>query len=143
MDDLERRIEMVLDGGATSVGVESTVLDVTREPPMILRPGGVSREALEAVIGVVEPKDALGEHEPLSALAKQAQAEGRSVGLLLADEDMKSFNSMSCISYPLGSFNNLEHIARNLYAGMRTLDDKNVNIILTRDFGEQGLGLAI
>jgi L-threonylcarbamoyladenylate synthase len=175
MDDLDGRIDMVLDGGSTSVGVESTVLDVTCTPPMILRPGGVSREALEAVIGVVDLRknrsdaDAeaqvspglLGKHytpraelilcsgekvsalEKLSALAKQAQAEGRSVGLLLADEDMKSFNSMSCISYPLGSSNNLEHIARNLYAGMRTLDDKNVNIILTRDFGEQGLGLAI
>jgi L-threonylcarbamoyladenylate synthase len=175
MDDLAGRIDMVLDGGSTSVGVESTVLDVTCTPPMILRPGGVSREALEAVIGVVDLRknrsdaDAeaqvspglLGKHytpraelilcsgekvsalEKLSALAKQAQAEGRSVGLLLADEDMKSFNSMSCISYPLGSSNNLEHIARNLYAGMRTLDDKNVNIILTRDFGEQGLGLAI
>jgi L-threonylcarbamoyladenylate synthase len=175
MDDLDGRIDLILDGGSTTVGVESTVLDVTCTPPMILRPGGVSREALEAVIGAVDLRknrsDAddeaqvspglLGKHytpraelilcsgekesalEKLSALAKQARAEGRSVGLLLADEDIESFKSIPCISYPLGSSHDLESIARNLYAGMRALDDKHVNIILTRDFGEQGLGLAI
>jgi L-threonylcarbamoyladenylate synthase len=175
MDDLSGRIDMVLDGGPTSVGVESTVLDITRTPPMLLRPGGVSREAIEKVIGPIELRNnrpnsdeeaqvspgLLGKHytpnaelvlcrgnkasalETLSKLAEQAQAEGRSVGLLLANDDMTSFESMPCIPYPLGASNDLESIARNLYAGMRTLDDKNVSLILTRDFGEQGLGLAI
>lgn len=173
IDDLNGRIDMLLDGGATSVGVESTVLDVTCNPPMILRPGGVSREAIEKMIGRVELRNnrpnsddeaqvspgLLGRHytpnaelilcrgekdsvlEKLLGLAKQAQAQGRSVGLLLAHEDMASFES--CIEYPLGSSDDLESIARNLYAGMRALDDKKVNIILTRDYGAQGLGLAI
>ncbi len=173
MDDLYDRIDMILDGGLTSVGVESTVLDVTCTPPMILRPGGASREAIENLIGHVElrnnrPNSAdeaqvspglLGKHympnaqlilckgerssalEKLLGLAKQAQAQRGSVGLLLANEDMASFES--CIEYPLGSLEDLESIARNLYAGMRALDDKKVNVILTRDFGEQGLGLAI
>ncbi|WNC14547.1 L-threonylcarbamoyladenylate synthase [Brevibacillus brevis] len=51
--DLEGRIAGVVDGGATGVGVESTVIDVTVEPPMILRPGGITREQLEEVIGPV------------------------------------------------------------------------------------------
>jgi len=51
--DLDGRIAGVLDGGSTGVGVESTVVDVTVEPPMILRPGGVTLEQLEAVIGEV------------------------------------------------------------------------------------------
>jgi len=175
IDDLNGRIDMILDGGATSVGVESTVLDVTCTPPIILRPGGVSREAIEAVMGKVDLRNnrpdsdqeaqvspgLLGKHytpnaelilckgekasalEKLLELAKQAQMEGRSVGLLLADDDMPSFSALACIEYPLGASNDLESIARNLYAGMRALDDKNVNIILTRDFGAQGLGLAI
>ncbi len=50
-EDLHGRIELILDGGPTPVGVESTVLDLTRTPPVLLRPGGVSREELEAVIG--------------------------------------------------------------------------------------------
>jgi len=51
--DLGGRIDAILDGGETNVGVESTVLDTTQRPAMILRPGGVSREALEAVLGQV------------------------------------------------------------------------------------------
>jgi len=53
LHDLDGRIDLILDGGPTTIGVESTVLDVTRTPPLILRPGGVSREALEALIGAV------------------------------------------------------------------------------------------
>ncbi len=48
--DLNGRIDAILDGGPTSVGVESTVVDLTTDPPRILRPGGVTLEALRAVI---------------------------------------------------------------------------------------------
>ena len=48
--DLDGRIDAILDGGPTSVGVESTVVDLTRQPPRILRPGGVTLEALREVI---------------------------------------------------------------------------------------------
>lgn len=49
-DDMDGRIPMILDGGSCQVGVESTVLDVTCEPPCILRPGGVTKEMLETVL---------------------------------------------------------------------------------------------
>ena len=52
--DLGRRVDLILDGGPCKVGIESTVLDLTRHPPTILRPGGVSREAIEELIGPVE-----------------------------------------------------------------------------------------
>ncbi len=58
-EDLQGRIPMIVDGGACQVGVESTVLDVTVDPPMILRPGGVTREMLEDVIGPVAVDPAL------------------------------------------------------------------------------------
>ncbi|MDQ7029104.1 MAG: L-threonylcarbamoyladenylate synthase [Ardenticatenia bacterium] len=53
LDDLAGRFDLLLDSGPTPVGVESTVLDLTAEIPTILRPGGVPREALEAVLGQV------------------------------------------------------------------------------------------
>ena len=53
-DDLAGRIDMILDGGPTAVGVESTVLDLTTEPPTLLRPGGVTIEEIEALIGPVQ-----------------------------------------------------------------------------------------
>jgi L-threonylcarbamoyladenylate synthase len=54
LEDLNGKIAGVVDGGPTGVGVESTVLDITVDPPVILRPGGVSKERLEEVIGPVE-----------------------------------------------------------------------------------------
>ncbi|MBI3048811.1 MAG: threonylcarbamoyl-AMP synthase [Acidobacteria bacterium] len=50
IEDLEGRIDMVLDAGPTPVGVESTVLDLTQDPPVVLRPGAVPLEALRAVV---------------------------------------------------------------------------------------------
>jgi len=53
MTDLSGRIPMVLDGGECNIGIESTVLDVRVNPPVILRPGGVTKESLDAVVGSV------------------------------------------------------------------------------------------
>jgi L-threonylcarbamoyladenylate synthase len=52
-DDLNGRIDIILDSGPTQIGVESTVLDMTTDPPMLLRPGGTSIEALKRVIGKI------------------------------------------------------------------------------------------
>ena len=52
-EDLDGRVAMVIDGGSTAFGLESTVLDLTQTPPMILRPGGVTLEEIRAVIGEV------------------------------------------------------------------------------------------
>jgi L-threonylcarbamoyladenylate synthase len=52
--DLDGRIAAIIDGGPTPIGIESTVLDCTTNPPTLLRPGGISLEALEAVIGPVQ-----------------------------------------------------------------------------------------
>lgn len=53
IEDLDGKIDMVLDGGLVGIGIESTILDLTQEPPMLLRPGYVTKEMLEEAIGPV------------------------------------------------------------------------------------------
>ena len=53
LDDLDGKIDAVLDGGATRIGVESTVVDVSVNPPVVLRPGGTPFEALKSAVGDV------------------------------------------------------------------------------------------
>ena len=53
-EDLDGRIDMIIDGGEVGIGVESTIVDLTVEPPMILRPGYITREMLERVLGQVD-----------------------------------------------------------------------------------------
>lgn len=52
-NDLSGKIDMILDGGPVDIGVESTILDMTVEPPMILRPGAITKEMLEEVLGEI------------------------------------------------------------------------------------------
>lgn len=67
--DLEGRVDAVLDGGAVTIGLESTVVDMTAEPPVVLRPGAIGLDALEGIIGEVRPgyedaKEEAGEAPP-------------------------------------------------------------------------------
>jgi L-threonylcarbamoyladenylate synthase len=70
-EELGNEVDLVLDGGPCRVGIESTVLDLTTDRPTLLRPGGVSREQIEEVIGGVDVRDA----------AAGAAAPARSPGL--------------------------------------------------------------
>ena len=58
-EDLGGRIEMILDGGQAVIGLESTIVDMSVEPPVILRPGAVTKEMMEAVIGPLEVDKAI------------------------------------------------------------------------------------
>jgi len=58
-ESLGDRVKMILDGGPCQVGLESTVLDLTAAAPTLLRPGGATREAIEAVIGPIALSDAI------------------------------------------------------------------------------------
>lgn len=59
LEDLDGKVDIVIDGGVTGVGLESTVLDLTCQMPMILRPGGVTQEDLTRVLGEVENDPAI------------------------------------------------------------------------------------
>jgi len=170
--DLGEYIDMILDGGETSVGVESTVLDLTHTPPVILRPGGLPREELERVIGPIgmqtksEPgpqisPSLLDSHyaprarlilctgddptmvENVVKLAVRYFEQGKRVGLLLADDDAFESQMTGIMVIRLGAEKDLPQIARSLYASIHKLDDQGVDVIVARSFSEQGLGLAI
>ena len=70
LEDLDGRVEMILDGGQVGIGIESTIVDLTEKRPVILRPGYITREMLEAVLGEVEVDSAL--IDPDSGVAPKA-----------------------------------------------------------------------
>ncbi len=59
IEDLSGKVDVIIDGGSAQVGLESTVLDVTVDPPIILRPGGITREQLADLLGKVSTDTAL------------------------------------------------------------------------------------
>ena len=174
MADLSGRIDLVLDGGTTQVGVESTVLSLWPDIPTILRPGGIARESLERLLGSVDVRGSSGaEGETLispgtmvkhyaprakttlyrgereAVLARMRRdlsdylTEGVTVGVLVADEDLVLLTDLPAVYRSVGSMTSMEQIAQQLFASLRSLDAAGVTVILARDFGPSGLGLAI
>ncbi len=164
LEDLEGKIDGIIDAGPTEVGVESTVLDLTTNPPTILRPGGITREQLETALGL-----------PVEFTTSQAdtQLQAASPGLslvhyspraqivLVTDEsalnkaltDYKDQNrgvmlpktwqitDVKAEVYEWGDWNNPAELAHNLFAGLRELDRRQVAVIICPI--PQGNGLAI
>ncbi len=173
--DLDGRVPLILDGGPCEVGVESTVLNLCAAVPTILRPGGVSLEALRAVLPEVQlpqqqslhrdtaqasPGQLLVHYAPrvptflfdgspkamrtaMLAEVQRRRAQGETVGALVADEDVASFQESGARIYTVGSASVPQQVASRLFAGLRTLEEAGVQIILCRSFAQEGLGLAI
>lgn len=170
LEDLNDRLDIILDGGRVHIGVESTVLDLTASPSTVLRPGGISLEALRQVIPNCELRNTYlnveesasspgmlvkhysprakvllfdGERESvLRSMVDEVRRHHRA-GVLMFDEDEEAFDGLGIVASRLGSESDLAQIANNLFSAMRDLDQKNVDVILVRGVKRDGLGLAI
>ena len=153
-ESLGDRVPLILDGGPCLVGVESTVLDLSAATPTLLRPGGVPREAIEAVIGPISVSHALpsgdSPHKSPGQLASHyAPARPVRLGATSAgpDEGLLAFGPTvppgAMLTYNLSPSGDLAEAAANLFAQMRALDRPGIGRIAVMAIPETGLGLAI
>lgn len=167
-DDLTGRIAGIVDGGPTGVGLESTVVDCTSEVPVILRPGGVTREQLEAVVGEVSTDPALkdadqapkspgmkyrhyapnatfylvdGTREQIQQLVQEQRNEGLRVGVMTTLENKDYYDANTVIA--CGERSNLETVAEALYDTLRSFNNEELDIIYGEIYPEHGIGQAI
>lgn len=169
LEDMDGRIEGVVDGGPCVVGVESTILDLTCDPPRLLRPGGLPVEELERLIGPVimdkAVNGALPEHErprapgmkyrhyapkaPVTVVtgapAKSAQEikrrVGPSSGVICFDEYVHLFPGQ--VVHAIGPVKDKLAQAQRVFDALRTFDGSPVTEIYTQCPDGQGLGLAV
>ena len=148
-EGLDDAVDLILDGGPCSVGVESTVVDVSGETPVLLRPGGVARAELEAVVG---PLAAVGADETVRSPGQLAShyAPARPVRLDVTapapDEAFLAFGDMAAggaVSVNLSPAGDLGEAARNLFAMLRLLDRDDVRAIAVAPIPRDGLGEAL
>lgn len=157
-EQLGDRVDLILDGGSCEVGLESTIISFLEERPMLLRPGGLPLEEIEAIIGKVEtgPIDENSPSSPGQLPRHYAprtpivvgewkthfnKHQGKKVGLLaLREVNVSSpFKHVELLS-PKGD---LREAAANLFAAIRRLDALTLDLILAEPVPEDGLGLAI
>lgn len=146
-ESLGGRVGLIVDGGPCRVGVESTVLDLSTPRPTLLRPGGVTAEQLEAVLGeppVCPHQDAQAPKSP--GMLASHYAPGLPVRLDAVTwqpgEALLGFGAMDA-TLNLSPAGDLEEAAANLFAFLRRLDDSRFTGIAVAPIPETGLGAAI
>ena len=149
--DLGTDVSLVLDGGACPVGLESTILDLTSGVPMLLRPGGVTREELIAVFGEIASPPAR-DHVPRAPGSLPSHyAPSRPVRLNAREarpgEALLAFGAEASPGFAevvwLSRTGDLAEAAANLFACLRRLDRAEFSAIAVMPIPEHGLGLAI
>jgi L-threonylcarbamoyladenylate synthase len=161
--DLEGRVDMILDGGPTNIGIESTVLDMTSEPPVILRPGWVTREQLTDTIGridLAETDEALKRspgtrhrhYSPSARVVLLDSASTESVERLCRDflqDGPVGFIGHTRVAIDDPRFSAIlleiaaDAYARSIYSALRELDQWGAIVIVVEGINEQGEGAAV
>ena len=169
IEDMDGKIDAIVDGGACKVGVESTIIDLTVTPPRLLRPGGLPLEELEAVLGeiavdkAVRQKLADGEKPkapgmayrhyapkapvtvvtgaPLRSAGYIASKLSDTTGVICFDEFAPLFKGY--VVHTLGASTDKTAQAQQVFDALRTFDGTDVTEIYAQCPDERGLGLAI
>ncbi|PIC74154.1 L-threonylcarbamoyladenylate synthase [Sporosarcina sp. P17b] len=165
--DLLGRVPLILDGGETGVGLESTILDITVTPPVILRPGGITKEQLEDLIGTVHmatlPTDQTSAprapgmkythyapEAPLFVIGSNADTiahaletihqQNKRVAIIGPDE---LYTERADWYFSTGPINSREAMASSLYKAIRQCDNTKADIILAVETDLSGIGAAV
>ncbi len=167
-DDLNGRIPLIIDGGESKVGLESTVITVATETPTLLRPGGITVEQLEAVIGKINIDKGVTQmldtnavvaspgmkYKHYSPKARIIILKGNSneyinyislnkdefTGALCYDTDV---NSLTVPYVSLGDEVDYTAQAHNLFTALRQLDEMGLKTVYARCPDTDGVGLAV
>ncbi len=172
-DDMTGIIPMILDGGAVGIGIESTIVDLTDKVPTILRPGFITREMLEEVVGEVQidkgleadsktpPKAPGMKYRHYAPKAELVIVEGASeavvakINALVKENEEKGIRTgiigteETIARYPsglvksMGTRNDELSISSHLYGILREFDESDAEVIYSESFEEGAMGSAI
>lgn len=139
--DLGDAVDFVLDGGACPVGVESTIVDCTTDPPQVLRPGGIPTEHIAALLG----GDVAGAGGPSRAPGMLAAHYAPRARVLLAGSAAEAASLVASHrgARLLDCSEDLVGAARSLYANLRAADDDGIEVVVAVLPPATGLGHAI
>ena len=172
-EDLDGKVDCILGGVNSRVGVESTIIDCTVNPPVVLRPGGITLEMLKKLDNRIEIDKGVMEKptkdlKPKAPGMKYRHYAPNAKVTIISGENEKVINKINelissnkdkkigllitkenelkfknCEKIVIGSKKNLKEVAHNLFEALRSFDDKKVDIVYAEAFEEKGIGIAI
>ena len=161
--DLGDKIDMILDGGETEIGIESTVVDMTSMPPAILRPGWITGEMLAEVIGPIEaatstrklkhsPGTRHRHYSPKARVILMEKGSGESIERICREylgTYRVGFIGHTRVSIDNPRFKSLiledsaKVYARSIFSAMREMDDWGAEVVVIEGISEEGGGAAV
>jgi L-threonylcarbamoyladenylate synthase len=147
--ELDDKVDLILDGGPTKLGIESTVVAVNRDQVMLLRPGAITRDALEAIAGplimpadnaISSPGQLASHYAPNAVMRLNAKTVHDGEALLAFGANVPAGTR---VSRNLSATGDLQDAAANLFAMLRELDASGAALIAVMPIPETGLGEAI
>ena len=171
VEDLDGRIEMIIDGGEVGIGLESTIVDLTEETPCILRQGYINEAMLKDTLGTVGREAADSEHPKapgmkyrhyapkgkltivkgkasdvarrINELVREHEGRSEKTAVISSHEHMSMYKDCRSLVCDIGSLQDEDMIAHRLFALLRELDDKEAEYIYSESFDTPRLGEAI
>ena len=173
LHDMDGKIDMIIDGGSCEVGLESTIVDVTGKKPVILRPGGITKEMLEEVVGAIDIDPAVykalsaGEKPKAPGMKYTHYSPDAEVFLVkgeksnvaekinqLVKQDMENGlkTGVMCLNSNAGLYKadmvvgvgkNMRQAGKALFDILRDFDENKVNKVYSEVFEETGEGMAV
>ena len=172
LEDLNGKVDLIIDGGATEFGLESTIVDLTTKPPQLLRPGAVTAEMLREVLGAFQVHPAVLEkgveknvvarspgmkYRHYAPKANLIVITGNDKDVQVKIEGLIQEFSRKNLKVGVATTTGKEYganyveklgeskreIARRLFDILRKFDEADVDVILAEGVEEEGLGLAI
>lgn len=161
--DLCGWVEMILDGGATNIGIESTVLDLTGDVPLLLRPGWITREQIADTTGPVgraekdeelarSPGTRHRHYSPRARVVLVEQTSSQSLTQLCKDylrAGVVGFIGYTPIDiadlsfHPVVLENSAARYAHLIYSALRQMDERGASVVVVEGIGESGEGAAV
>lgn len=165
-DDMNGRIPLIIDGGSSEIGVESTVISFAEDPPRLLRPGGVTLEEMTELIGEIVVDDAVLNKLEDGAVASSPGMKYKhyapTADITIIKSDFNSFKSLceseenitalvfdgeseklSCPAVTYGKENDGFSQSARLFDALRELDEMDATKVLARCPETKGMGLAV
>ncbi len=170
--DLRGKINLIIDGGETKIGIESTVLDLTSDPPLLLRPGGITLEDLQKVLGTIRTNPSRRRNKTHNAIATSPGMKYRHYSpnacVIVVEGEYTKIKKkvqelvatytkegnvvgvMTVDKYHHYKAHKVQFVgkkpttfAKNLFKIFREFDDKKIDIIIVEGIKEKELGVAI
>jgi len=144
--DLGHAVDLILDGGPSTVGVESTIVDCTTDPPSILRHGAVTAASVREVVGGPVIEGDVGESRAPGMLASHyapraavVLAADPAVAAARADAEQRAGRTVDVLAPDVPA----DDYARHLYAWLREADERQLDVLVVVPPADIGIGAAV